>query len=92
MPETASVITRFNICKVICSAFSKSFSPETVTTSFRHSGIHSFNHSAVSDDSLLPAEVFHVGVSDAHSQAKVEGGVEAGPPEPDIILKAREKS
>ena len=80
--ELSSVITRYNVCEVACSAYTAALTPGNIQGAFRRAGIHPFNPQAIPHEKLLPAEVFRpLAESDTEtvdSQATVEGGITEG--------------
>lgn len=47
-------ITRYDICSLVCKAYTKSFTPANILSSFRKTGIVPFNREVIAKDKLLP--------------------------------------
>jgi hypothetical protein len=98
--QTASIITRYNVCEMGCRVYSKALSTENVQSGFKRTGIYPLDPSAISSEYLIPAEVYqNASQSDNDSQATVEGGIstecpdkiQSNPPENNNeMLKSRE--
>jgi hypothetical protein len=50
------IVTRWNICEIICAIYHKAFSPQNLISAFRKTGIMPFNREAISEDQLAPHE------------------------------------
>lgn len=50
-------ITKFDICKLACSAYTKALSPENLQSAFRRSGIFPLNPQVVNQSCFLPSTV-----------------------------------
>ncbi|KAJ8312138.1 hypothetical protein KUTeg_009511 [Tegillarca granosa] len=52
------IISKLNVCKISCKAYSLALSPENLRAAFRKAGIYPFNRSAVPESKLKPSTVF----------------------------------
>ncbi|XP_053403259.1 uncharacterized protein LOC128558349 [Mercenaria mercenaria] len=52
------LITRFDVCKIGCKAYTSSLSASNIQSAFKHCGVYPFNPNVVPDSALAPASVF----------------------------------
>ena len=64
----ATTITRYNVAELACKAYSKALSPANLMASFKKSGIHPFDPSAVNSLQFVPAVPFTATTSSADQQ------------------------
>ena len=84
MRETSGTITRYNICELACTAYTRALSAENLQAAFSRTGIFPLDKDAIAKEFLIPSEVFIADNSveavdddvDNDSDATVEGGVE----------------
>ncbi|KAH3850584.1 hypothetical protein DPMN_093006 [Dreissena polymorpha] len=70
MRQTSTTITRYNVCELSSQAHTKALSPENLPSAFRKCGIYPLCSDAVSNDKILPAQVFESDVvSDAYEHS-----------------------
>ena len=56
--QTSSSVTRYDMCGLACSAYNKALSCDNFISAFNKTGIYPLDRSAISEISVLPAEVF----------------------------------
>ncbi|XP_062582670.1 uncharacterized protein LOC134244417 [Saccostrea cucullata] len=56
--ESHTVVTRYNICHIVCKVYSKAMSAENLIAAFRKTGIYPCSRAVIPPDSLKPAEIF----------------------------------
>ncbi|KAJ8299918.1 hypothetical protein KUTeg_021437 [Tegillarca granosa] len=57
-----NIITRYDVCKIACSVYTKTLTPSNIQSAFKKSGIYPFDPSIIPDTALAPALSFPVEV------------------------------
>ncbi|XP_053390074.1 uncharacterized protein LOC123531140 isoform X2 [Mercenaria mercenaria] len=55
-----SRITRYNVCKLACSAYAAGLSASNLRSAFQKTGIYPFQPAAISKAALAPADAYHL--------------------------------
>ncbi|KAJ8304314.1 hypothetical protein KUTeg_017897 [Tegillarca granosa] len=55
-----NIITRYDVCKIACSVYTKTLTPSNIQSAFKKSGIYPFDPSIIPDTALAPALSFPV--------------------------------
>ena len=65
-------VTRYNICELGCSAYTKALCPENLRSSFRKAGIYPFNPDVVDPVNFKPSEALQHDIEDRPSSNTTE--------------------
>lgn len=82
---TSTVITRYNICEIVCKVYSRTLRSENLQSGFSKTGIYPYNCDCIPRESMAPATLY---LSDSDSQKTVEGGIEVDRGD-DVIFEKR---
>ncbi|XP_041376339.1 uncharacterized protein LOC121388791 isoform X2 [Gigantopelta aegis] len=79
MRQTSTAITRYNICELSCKVYSRALSAENLHAAFRKTGIFPLCRNVISNESVMPAEIYHNGQDNAEAndiQTEIPDGLD----------------
>ena len=77
------IITKYEICALASTAYLKAFSPLTIQSGFRKSGIYPFQKNSISKEQMVPCESFR-----EKNPIKKLKAINAGP---EAVVKKKKK-
>ena len=89
--ESHGVITRYNVCQLVCKVYNKAISADNLIAAFQKTGIHPLKSDVISPENLRPSEVF---VGESESDEMEEREVEKENEEmidPKLLFKEKEE-
>ncbi|KAJ8303360.1 LOW QUALITY PROTEIN: hypothetical protein KUTeg_019756 [Tegillarca granosa] len=73
-----NIITRYDVCKIACSVYTKTLTPSNIQSAFKKSGIYPFDPSIIPDTALAPALSFPVEVVPTAENVVAGGNIIVG--------------
>ena len=70
--KLSTVVTKYDVCRLACRAYSKALSSDNLQMAFKRAGVYPLDQSTISEDYLLPSEVFQATPEDLTEKENVE--------------------